>query len=575
MIPVNSGEITIEDYEEIDDDIDEKQLLPPIIDPEARPVQFKSNFHEAICILILTMSTAMNTASQGAVQIAVPSLARYFAISGGNLSWIVSSFSLMSGATILLFSSMADALGRRRLVLASYSLFTIWALAGSFTTHHIVFDVARGMQGCAAAACPSASVGILGTLYRSGRRKNTVMAVFCAGAPLGAFFGQVTGGVCTQYINWRSMFYFLSIIYFLFTILVFFFVPEDGINDNVKLSIKEVGIRIGGLDLFGAFLSILACVLIVFSASHASSSSKGWATPSVLIIFAIAVVVLAAFIWWETRVSNPLMPMRIWKAPGFGLCMALMFFSFMAFTGVLTYYTSLYFENILDASPIQTTVYFIPQTVASLIALSIVSRILHIVPGRFLLIVSQLCNMAATLLWALRPIDISYWAMSFPAICLCVIAADFAYNVVNLHTVSAVPANEQSAAAGIFYTISHIAGSIGISFSSSVASGILRKEMVESTVDVAKDVLAKAYAGAFWVGVACSAVGMACACFVKVGIQGIHGSDILDYDDDQIRSSTSIATSVSFFDDADNDAEECSRLIISNSKVMCYKSLEA
>lgn len=78
------------------------------IDPEARPQVFKSNLHEAAAVLVLTFATVMNTASTGVMSIAVPALARYFQISGGDVSWSVTSFQLMSGATILLFSGYAE-----------------------------------------------------------------------------------------------------------------------------------------------------------------------------------------------------------------------------------------------------------------------------------------------------------------------------------------------------------------------------------------------------------------------------------------------------------------------------------
>ncbi|KAJ8096687.1 major facilitator superfamily-domain-containing protein [Lipomyces tetrasporus] len=530
-------------------------------DPESRPPVFKSAGHEIASILILTFATIMNTASSAVMQIAVPSLGRYFGITGSELSWSVSSFSLMSGATILLFSGMADKVGRKRLVVGAYAWFTIWSLAAAFTIHHIVFDVCRGMQGLAAAACPSAGVGILGSTYRNGRRKNRVMAVFNAGSPLGAFLGIMTGGVTIEYINWQSIFYWYAIVYAVLTVLAVFVVPGDSLNDNENLSIREFGRRLKELDLAGAVLSIVGCVMFVLAASQAGSASHGWATPYVLIILVASLVVLATFVWWESRTSNPLMPLKIWQARGFAMVMLTVLFSWMCFTGVLNFYVGLYFQNVIGASPMQSAIYFVPQTVTSAVTVNIIAATLHRAPGRLLLVLSQFCNLAASLLWSLMPIEVSYFAMALPAICLSVMGADLAFNVANMHTLSTVSAKEQSTAAGIFYTVDHLAGSLGVSLSSSVVSIILRNQMEAGVSVVTREGLASAYNGAFWFAVGCSCAAIVCSCFAKVGTCGGHSSDAELLFDGDVVGDVDVA-----------DVEETSSLL-GGDAVVGYKSV--
>ncbi|KAK7204052.1 major facilitator superfamily domain-containing protein [Myxozyma melibiosi] len=545
------------------------------IEAEERPEVFTSNFHEAAAVLVLTFSTVMNTASTGVMQIAVPALGRYFGISGGDLSWSVSSFQLMSGATILLFSGIADRIGRKRLVVFAYFWFALWCLIGSFTTNHIIFDVCRGMQGIASAACPSAGVGILGSTYKNGRRKNRVMAVFNAGAPIGAFLGVVTGGVTIQYINWRSIFYLYAIVYALLTLLAIFIVPGDNINDNVKLNPKQVYKRIMEIDLVGALMSITGCIGFVLAASQASSASKGWATPYVLIVLILSIAILCLFVWWESRVQNPLMPLKIWRAPGFAIVMLLILFAWMGFTGVLNFYGGLYLQDVMGASAIKSTLYLFPQTLASIATVSIVAAFLHVASGRLILVISSTLMLVASLLWALVPVGAPYYAMVLPAICLEVVSADLAYNVVNLHTLSTVSKREQSTAAGIFYTISHVAGSLGVSLSTSIVSSILNREVtaeqLKGVVAIPVAITAKAYKGAFWFSVATSAASLVCAVFAKVGKQGARPM----MDDE--------ANAVLFEDEEEEEEEEgdgaegvdeLSRLLIGASVETGYSAIE-
>ncbi|KAK9455475.1 major facilitator superfamily domain-containing protein [Dipodascopsis uninucleata] len=572
---------TLVDSEDYDGDNDFEKAFPPQdIDPEARPLVFVSTFHEVICLLILTFTTAMNTASQAAMHIAVPTLAQYFQISGGDLSWTMSSFSLISGATILIFATIADKFGRRRMVVVSYTWFWMWSLIGSFSTHHIVFDISLGFQGLAAAACPSAAVGILGSVYKSGRRKNMVMAVFNAGAPFGAFFGTVTGGVCIQYLNWKSMFYILTILYTILMVLAFIFVPKDEFSDSESIDIKLFVKKIRELDLTGSFLVLVGCISFILALTQAGSAEKGWLAPHVLSILIGSLIIFAIFVWWESRVEQPIMPLHIWKFPGFALCMLIVFFGWMGFTGVLNFYAALWLQNIRGSSPILTTIYLIPQTFASIFSVTFIAKTMHIVPGRFILIIAQLCNVVASILWALQPIDIAYWAMTFPAVCLSVIAADFTFNVVNLHTLSTVPRQSQSTAAGTFFTFSHLAGSVGVSCSSTIVYGILSKSTESKNLApnmISKIALAKAYHGAFWFAVGCSSIALLCSLFVKVGTQGSDRDKLADMDKlatgDGFSSFTEKRVTASLFE-ADDDAEECTNLLDQGDVVVCYRSLD-
>lgn len=470
---------------------------------------------------------------------------------------------------------MADRIGRKRLVVVSYAWFAIWCLAGSFTTHHIVFDVCRGMQGLAAAACPSAGVGILGSTYKSGRRKNRIMAIFNAGAPVGLLLGIITGGISIEYISWRSIFHFYTIIFTVLTVLVIFVVPGDSINDNIKFTPKEIWQRSMELDWMGALLSTVGCIMFVLAASQASSSINGWATPYVIVILILSLVVLAAFVWWESKCERPLMPLRIWRFPGFAINMVIVLFGWMCFTGVLNFYGGLYLQNVMGASPLLAAFYLFPEILASIVAVSVISSILHIAPGRIILIFAQMLFVTASLLWALVPLGMPYAAMVMPALCLAVMGADLTYNVVNLHTLSAVSKNEQSTAAGIFYTINHLAGSLGISLSTSIVSSILRKEVVNMpTSPITAPILAKAYKGAFWFATGISSAGLVLATFTKVGKQGAHEEEKSTQDDAEVacvlkpgettcgirRRGSSGGNSSIIFQNVDEDANEAGEM---------------
>ncbi|KAK9448304.1 major facilitator superfamily-domain-containing protein [Limtongia smithiae] len=517
------------------------------VDREERPAVFKSTTHEILATVLLTFATVMNTASSAVMGIAVPSMARYFQISGSDVSWTVNSFSLVSGTFILLLAGVADKVGRKRLVVFGYAWFALWCLASSFTTSHIIFDFCRGMQGLASAAVPSAGVGILGSNYKNGKRKNRIMAIFNAGAPFGAFIGELTGGITIQYLNWRSIFWWYAIVYSILTVLVIWFVPGDGVNDNLPLTFKMVVTRVRELDLFGAMLSILAVLGFVLAVSQASSASQGWATPYVIAVLVCSFSLFIVFLWWESRVAKPIMPLRIWKARAFAWVMLVQFFSFIGFTGVLSFYSVLYFQNIMGVSAIRSALYLLPRTLASFITINIIGACLHRVSARIVLIFAQTLMVGASLLWALMPLGTSYFAMALPSLCMSVVSADFTFNIANMHTLTTVSAAEQSSAAGIFFTLSHISGSLGISLATSIVTIIQKRELAKRMLEalpsylVPADILAIAYRGAFWFAVGTACIALFCAFFARVGKLDHRNNVELEFEDPEVAADHDIA----------------------------------
>ncbi|KAK9319330.1 major facilitator superfamily domain-containing protein [Lipomyces orientalis] len=477
---------------------------------EERPPVFRSVLHEIVVVIILTFGASLATSNQGAMQIAIPHIGESFGISGSDLSWTISAFSLSSGAFVLLLASIADNIGRKRMVLAAYVWYAIWCLVSGFMKNDIVFDVFRGFQGLSGAAATPAAVGIIGATYVPGQRKNRAMATFSAGAPLGFIIGIICGGICTQFISWRAVLFFSTIEYTVFAVLVWFLVPDDSLTDWTTMKHN-----LAKLDYFGALLATSGLVMFVFAVTQSGATSKGWAEPYVIALLIVGVVTFASFIFWESKVKNPLMPLRIWRFPGFALCMLIVACGFMNFLGVLNYYITLFFQNIRGASAILTTAYLVPQAVCGVLVNILAAFTLHIVPGRIFMIIALTAFTVSALLWALQPIDLTYWAMAFPAICLSVVGADLAYNVANLHTLSAVPPESQSSASGIFNTVIQLTAAVGIAASTTAVEAAAKR-----STHTGVQQLYDSYKAAFWFAVGISGVGLIASLFLKVGTHG-------------------------------------------------------
>ncbi|KAK9480307.1 major facilitator superfamily-domain-containing protein [Lipomyces japonicus] len=489
---------------------------------EERPPVFRSTIHEIVVIVLLTFAPALSSSSSGAMQIAIPKIGQSFEISGGRLTWTISAFSISSGSFVLLFASISDAIGRKRMVLAAYVWFAVWSLISGFMQNDIVFNICRALQGLSGACSPPAAVGILGATYVAGKRKNRALATFAAGAPLGFIIGIVVGGICSEFIGWRAIPFFSSIEYLCFAVLVWVLVPRDA-----PLDLKRTRSILSKIDYFGAFLATSGLLLFVFALTQSGSLEDGWRTPYVIALLIAGVLLFTSFLFWESKAKKPLMPLHIWKFPYFALCMMIAATGYMSFTGVLNYYLPLYFQNIRNASAILTTAYMAPQAICGVLVNVIAALTLHIIPGQILMIIAMVSFTASAILWALQPIFLIYWAMAFPAICLSVVGADLVYNVSNMHTLNTVPPASQSTAAGIFNTIIQLSTAVGLAASASISEAAMRKSD-KTGVYLQHD----SFKAAFWFATGVSSTGLIGSFFLKIGTQGHKHTNATDEKDD-------------------------------------------
>lgn len=303
-------------------------------DPEARPEVFSSTLHECACVIILAFGPIMNSANQGSLQLALPHVSKSFNIDGGQLSWTVTSYSLVTGATMLVMGRLSDILGRKRMLVAAFSWYTIFSLILGFMKSAIPFDILRGLQALGGATAPSAAAGTLGSIYPAGRRKNKVMATFAAGAPLGFILGIVMSGICTQFISWKANMFFLAIVYGLLSVALYFLLPSDeacAIFANKTIAVRGGTLLVVNrdwstswkllkeLDFVGVFLSMSGLVLFIFAVADSSNAPKGWSTPYIIALLAVGIALIGIFVLWEFYHPRPLMPLFIWKYPGFAI----------------------------------------------------------------------------------------------------------------------------------------------------------------------------------------------------------------------------------------------------------------
>ncbi|KAJ5605710.1 hypothetical protein N7510_008491 [Penicillium lagena] len=473
-----------------------------------RPKCFNSTLQECLFVLTATMAIGQQSFFQGAIVGVTASIGKDLNMNSAEITWINAGASLSSGAFLLTFGKLADMFGRKSLFIFGMAGFTIALLVAGFASNAIYMDVFSGILGLFAAAVVPPAVGALGAVYeKPSKRKNRAFACFSAGNPLGFVGGMIISGIASNEYNWRASFWALSVVYAIFTALTLWTVPPDGFQRKPVNwdSIKRI-------DLLGTVLVIIGFAAFSSSLSLAGDAPSGWRTGYVLALFIVGIILLACFLYWQSRARHPLMPLWVWKDRNFSLLMATFCLGFAGFSSV-TFWLSLYLQEIKHRTALEITVRLLPMVVSGVLVNVVCGLILHRVSNKLLTGIGALAYTASFLILSFMNAETTYWAFIFPALVLVVVGADIQFNVTNMYVMSSLPPSQQSIAGGIFNTVNKLCNNLGLGISTSVYNSVAA-QMTAETPRI------RPYLSVYWFAAAAAGLSLFLVPFLTLGMQG-------------------------------------------------------
>src|SRR4051794_11857326 len=209
----------------------------------------------AALLVLLSLAQLMVILDVSAVNVALPDMAKDLGLSGGQLGWTITSYSLVFGSLLLLGGRAADVVGRRRMFLIGLGVFTASSLASALAGGAGVFFAGRAGQGLGAAMLSPAALSIITTTFQ-GPQRTKALGVWGAVGGAGAAIGVLLGGMLTELIDWRAIF-FINL-----PISAGVFVAA-----RRTIPVDQDRPRWAGLDLRGALLATLSLAAIVYAMS--------------------------------------------------------------------------------------------------------------------------------------------------------------------------------------------------------------------------------------------------------------------------------------------------------------------
>ena len=278
------------------------------------------------------------------VNVALPSIQTDLGFSQENLQWVISAYALFFGGFLLLGGRAADLLGRRRVFLAGLIVFTVASLLSALAWSEGALIGSRALQGLGSAIISPAALSILTTTFAEGSERNTALGAWGAIGAFGAVAGVLLGGVLTDLLSWQ----------WIFLVNIPVGVGAFALTPLLLRESRDATAR--SFDTPGATLVTAGLVVLVYAITQANG--YGWDSAETLGLFTASAILLAAFIAWEARTPDALMPFSIFRlrtlvgANIAGVILGTVIFSMFL---MLT----LYMQQVLDYSPLRTGVAYL------------------------------------------------------------------------------------------------------------------------------------------------------------------------------------------------------------------------
>ena len=410
-----------------------------------------------VTLAVVCMGQLMMILDATIVNVALPSIQRDLGFSQANLAWVIDAYMIAFGSFLLLAGRLGDLFGRKRMFLGGLVLFTLASMACGIADDQTVLIVARFIQGLGGAVASAAVLALLVTEFPKPSERAIAMSVYTFIVSSGGSIGLLAGGVLTQSLNWHWIFFInvpIGIVTFLLGRWLISETERPGVRQRV--------------DVLGALLVTVSLMLGVYAIVKATE--YGWISAHTLGFGAAAVALLAVFVVVESRVKNPMFPLRILRVPGLAASSVVRAF---LVTGMFSTFLLgvLYLQHVRNYGALETGLAFLPLTlIMGVMSVGVTARLM----GRFgplrVLLVGLTAIAGSLVLLSQLPAHASYFPTIFVPFALLGLGAGLSFLPLMTMAMAEVPLADAGLASGIVNASLQISAAIGIAALGTVAA---------------------------------------------------------------------------------------------------------
>lgn len=402
--------------------------------------------HRTAVMAIVLVSYLMTLLDVSIVITALPKIQQSLQFSATELSWVQNAYTLAFGG-LLLGARAGDILGRRRMFLWGMGLFTLASLAIGLAQSPEWLLGARAVQGMGSAILAPSTLALLSTNFAEGPERTRALSLYGATAGVGASIGLVLGGVIADWLSWRVGFFInlpigLAVIW------------------GARRYIQETERHISGqFDVLGAVASTLGMGALVYGLVR--SASTDWGDGLTVASLAAGLVLLALLVWHESRVQQPIMPLRLFahrERAGAYVARVLFLGAMVGFW----FFTTQFLQGVLGFSPFEAGLAYLPTTIPNFAAAMAVPRLTQRF-GNGRVLAADLATTVLGMVWlSLVSVDSSYLTGIALPMVLLGLGQGCTLSPLTVAGIAGVRREDAGAASGLVNAAHQLGGSLGL-----------------------------------------------------------------------------------------------------------------
>jgi len=440
-----------------------------------------------LAFMVLCLGSFMIVLDTTIVNVTLPSIREDLGFSEASLAWVVNAYMLFFGGFLLLGGRLGDLYGHRRLFTVGIAVFTAASLAAGISSSQAILIVARAAQGLGGAIVSAAGLSLMMSLFTEPAERAKAMGIVGFISAGGGSVGVLLGGILTSFFGWHAVFMVNIPVGVAVYALAFRYVPAT--------RPAALGTR---LDIAGALTVTASLMLAVYAIVN--GNEVGWTSTQTLGLLGAAVVLLGSFFVIESRVSDPLMPLELFRrrnlatANVMGVLWAAAMFAWF-------FLSALYLQLVLHYEPLQVGLAFLPgNLVMAVFSVGISAKLVMRYGLRAPLATGLSLAGIGLLLLVRAPIDGSYFVDVFPSMVLLGVGAGIAFNPMIIVAMTDVEPERSGLASGLVNTSFMMGGALGLAVLASIAAARTGGALAAGVPQIAA--LNDGYHAAFAIGAA-------------------------------------------------------------------------
>lgn len=426
--------------------------------------------HKGLALAVLAAAQFMVVLDATIVNVALPAIQHTLGFtSDSQLQWVVTAYALVFGGFLLLGGRLADLFGRRGIFLAGVIIFAAASLLAGIAQNPGMLIVFRALQGLGGALLSPAALSLLLTIFKEGPERNRALGIWSMVAGGGGAVGLLLGGILTQYIDWRWIFFINIPVAAVIVAAALKYVPKS-LPAETRPKV----------DMAGAITVTAGLMSLVYALAKAPDN--GWTDATTLGFFAAAAVLLITFVINELRVKEPLINLSIFRRRNVSGTAVIQTLMPAAMFGMF-FYMSIYLQQILGYSPTHTGIANLPFTIVMIITAGVLSKKIANINPKIILVIAPLLVAAGLLYFSRLPVDSNYWTDILPGTIVMSAGMAGVFVTATLVATSGVSHKESGLVSGILNTSQQVGGAIGLAVLTVISTSVTKTDMEQAGGD--------------------------------------------------------------------------------------------